>query len=66
MITANILDTQGSRGKAGVRQWVATHRAETERLAQMINDLQMSSHLDFAMLSVAVSEAGQIGSAPSQ
>ncbi len=64
-ITANILDTEGGRGKAGVRQWVATHRADTERLAQMINDLQKSSNLDFAMLSVAVSEAGQICSAPS-
>jgi hypothetical protein len=31
----------------------------------MINDLQKSSNLDFAMLSVAVSEAGQICSAPS-
>jgi len=65
MITANILDTEGGRGKAGVRQWVATHRADTERLAQMINDLQKSSNLDFAMLSVAVSEVGQICSAPS-
>jgi glutamate dehydrogenase len=64
-ITATILDTEGGRGKAGVRQWVATHRADTERLAQMINDLQKSRNLDFAMLSVAVSEAGQICSAPS-
>ncbi|MBT5981934.1 MAG: hypothetical protein HOG65_11885, partial [Acidiferrobacteraceae bacterium] len=64
-ITAAILDTEGGRGKAGVRQWVATHRTDTERLAQMINDLQKSSNLDFAMLSVAVSEAGQICSAPS-
>ncbi len=63
-ISATILDTQPGRGKAAVRQWVNTHRADSERLAQMIQDLQKSTDLDFAMLSVAVSEAGQICNSP--
>jgi len=61
-ISALILDNQTGRGKAAVRQWVQQHQAETSRLAQMIDDLQKSNSPDFAMLSVAVSEAAQLGS----
>ena len=64
LISAIILNTQTGRGKAAVRQWVHQHHGDTERLAQMIGDLQKSSSPDFAMLSVAVSEAAQLGSLP--
>ncbi len=64
MISAIILNTQTGRGKAAVRQWVNQHHGDTARLAQMIDDLQKSSGPDFAMLSVAVSEAAQLGSVP--
>ncbi len=60
MISAIILNTQTGRGKAAVRQWVHQHHGDTERLAQMIGDLQKSSSPDFAMLSVVVSEAAQL------
>ena len=62
MISAIILNTQPGRGKAAVRQWVHQHHGDIERLAQMIGDLQKSSNPDFAMLSVAVSEAAQLSS----
>ena len=45
-----------------MRQWVQQNHTDTERLSQMINDLQKSASPDFAMLSVAVSEAAQLGS----
>ncbi|MED5250138.1 MAG: NAD-glutamate dehydrogenase domain-containing protein, partial [Pseudomonadota bacterium] len=61
-ISALILNSQTGRGKAAVRQWVQQHQTETGRLTQMIHDLQKSASPDFAMLSVAVSEAGQLGS----
>ena len=61
-ISALILNSQTGQGKAAVRQWVQQHQTETGRLTQMIHDLQKSASPDFAMLSVAVSEAGQLGS----
>ena len=61
-ISGLILNSQNSRGKAAVRQWVQQNHTDTERLTQMINDLQKSASPDFAMLSVAVSEAAQLGS----
>ena len=61
-ISGLILNSQSSRGKAAVRQWVQQNHTDTERLTQMINDLQKSASPDFAMLSVAVSEAAQLGS----
>ena len=61
-ISGLILNSQSSRGKAAVRQWVQQNHSDTERLTQMINDLQKSTSPDFAMLSVAVSEAAQLGS----
>jgi len=64
MISAIILNTQTGRGKAAVRQWVNQHHGDTVRLAQMIDDLQKSSTPDFAMLSVAVSEAARLSSLP--
>ena len=60
-ISALILHNQTGRGKAAVRQWVQQHQADTSRLTQMIGDLQKSNSPDFAMLSVAVSEAAQLG-----
>ncbi len=61
-ISGLILNSQSSRGKAAVRQWVQQNLTDTARLSQMINDLQKSASPDFAMLSVAVSEAAQLGS----
>ena len=60
-ITAKILKSAAGKGKSAVRNWIAEHQADNERLAQMIQDLQKSSEFDFSMLSVAVSAANQLG-----
>ncbi|MDC1073452.1 NAD-glutamate dehydrogenase, partial [Gammaproteobacteria bacterium] len=60
-ITARILKSGSGKGKSAVRNWIAAHQADNERLAQMIQDLQKSSEFDFSMLSVAVSAANQLG-----
>ena len=43
-----------------MRQWVQQNHTDTERLTQMINDLQKFASPALALLSVAVSEAAQL------
>ena len=63
-ITARILASDTGRGKSAVRSWIAANGPDHQRLEQMIDDLQKSAELDFAMLAVAVSAAGRLGLQP--
>ncbi len=56
-LAGSVLNSSTSKGKAAARQWVTRQKAACDRFDQIISDLRLAGKPDFAMLSVAVSEA---------
>jgi glutamate dehydrogenase len=56
-LAGSVLNGSTSKGKTAVRQWVTRQKAACDRFDQIISDLRLAGKPDFAMLSVAVSEA---------
>ena len=57
VLAGSVLNSSNAKGKSAVRQWVTGHQSACDRLSQIISDLRLTGKPDFAMLSVAVSEA---------
>jgi NAD-specific glutamate dehydrogenase len=59
-LAARVLDNGQGQGKAAVRHWVTAQQNACNRYLQLVNDLRSANTRDFAMLSVAVSEARRL------
>ena len=59
-LAARVLDNGQGQGKAAVRHWVTAQQSACNRYLQLVNDLRRANTRDFAMLSVAVSEAHRL------
>ena len=56
-LTARALHSGGDKGRDMLNAWMRDNRAACERFASLIADFKASRDIDFAMLSVAISEA---------
>ena len=54
---ATVLASTEGKSKTRVRQWILDNRPQCDRFRKMVTDLRNTDTRDFAMLSVAVSEA---------
>ena len=59
-LAARVLDNGQGQGKAAARHWVTAQQNACNRYLQLVNDLRSANTRDFAMLSVAVSEARRL------
>ena len=58
-LVENVLQAHG-RKKDPVRAWSEEHRAELERVLNMIASMKTQSEMDYATLSVAVRALGKL------
>ncbi|MDP7281535.1 MAG: NAD-glutamate dehydrogenase, partial [Candidatus Poribacteria bacterium] len=59
-LVATVLASTEGKSKARVRQWILDNHTKCDRLRHIVTDLRSTGTRDFAMLSVAVSEAGSM------